>query len=492
MKNRRFLALVAVALLVATLALFLRHAPEPKPAPAARTTQPAPPLPSETLSPQLTALGSATFPVEPRERARAFGAAFQKLLAADPAAALTELRRLPPGSDRDLAIFLFLDALHRHDPERALALARELVTTREQAAIYGVFFDTFARENPVAASQRLALVPSGSGRENALRALASVWAAADTPAALAWAQSLADADRVPALESALNELALRDPLQVIDLAQRTLNGPALERTLFNALQKITAVDPAAAAGLVSLLPPGDTQTRAALAVARGLAEKNPPAALAFVATLPAGPAQILALNNVLTAWAAAAPAAAGRYIAALAPGAAQDTAAGYLAAMLAAQNPQNALAWAQALPADSARSAAFIEIASTWAQKDPAAATRWASAQPAHSGAETALAGALSYWLLRDPAAARDFVTTLPAATQPAAAASIAPQLAQRDPAATLAWAQALAAPAARDAATTAAYLRWLDNTPAAARDWLATAILAPDLKTRLSAAPAH
>ena len=33
----------------------------------------------------------------------------------------------------------------------------------------------------------------------------------------------------------------------------------------------------------------------------------------------------------------------------------------------------------------------------------------------------------------------------------PAAAASIAPQLAQRDPAATLTWAQTLAAPAASD-----------------------------------------
>jgi hypothetical protein len=78
-------------------------------------------------------------------------------------------------------------------------------------------------------------------------------------------------------------------------------------------------------------------------------------------------------------------------------------------------------------------------------------------------------------------------VTALPATTQPAAAASIAPQLAQRDPAATLAWAQALPTPAAREAATTAAYARWLDNAPAAARAWLAAANLDAGLKSKLA-----
>jgi len=122
------------------------------------------------------------------------------------------------------------------------------------------------------------------------------------------------------------------------------------------------------------------------------------------------------------------------------------------------------------------------------AQPDAPVATRWAAAQTPGRAAETALTGALSYWLLNDAKAARDFVTTLPAATQPAAAASIAPQLAQRDPVATLAWAQTLAVSAAREAATTAAYTRWHDNAPAAARAWLATANLAPELKSRLGA----
>jgi uncharacterized protein CbrC (UPF0167 family) len=112
------------------------------------------------------------------------------------------------------------------------------------------------------------------------------------------------------------------------------------------------------------------------------------------------------------------------------------------------------------------------------------AGRRGAAAAPA--AATPALTGALSYWTLADAAAARDFVASLPAATQTVAAASIAPQLAQRDPAATLAWAQTLAVPAAREAAVAAAYARWFDNAPAAARTWLDAANLPNEFKNRL------
>ena len=113
-------------------------------------------------------------------------------------------------------------------------------------------------------------------------------------------------------------------------------------------------------------------------------------------------------------------------------------------------------------------------------------ATLWASTQIVGPGAASALTGALSYWVLSDATAACDFVTTLPASTQPAAAASIAPQLAQRDPAAALAWAQTLADLAAREAAIAAAYTRWVDNAPSVARAWLDSANLPGEFKNRL------
>jgi hypothetical protein len=486
MKRRGIFALLIAAVLVAAAALLLRPSP-----PSGASSPPGSAAGSMAVvrpadpSAEHAALAAAIQLADPRARSRALGQAFQALLERDFEAALLALRVLPRGADYDTAFFLLLDALHRRDPDRALALARERVTTREQAAIYNVFFDTFARENPVTAVSRLALVPAGLARENALRALTSVWLRADAPAALAWAQQLPPVDRTPALESALRELAHIDPLQVIELAQTSLSGPALERTLFLAIQKLTLADAAAAAGLVPLLPAGDMQTRAALEVARALATKNTAAALDFIAQLPPGSASTLALNNILTSWAAAAPAAAAQYVAALLPGPAQDAAAAHLATLLV-REPANALAWAQSLSTAAAREAALVSIASAWAQTDPASATRWASTQPAGATATTALTGALSYWVLADAVAARDFVALLPAAAQTVAAASIAPQLAQRDPVATLAWAQTLAAPAAREAAVAAAYARWFDNAAAAARVWLDAAHLPIEFKNRL------
>jgi hypothetical protein len=443
------------------------------------------------LSAEHAALAAAMQLTDPRARARALGQAFRALLERDLEAALRALRALPRGADYDGALFLLLDEWHRRDPDRALTLAHELATTRESLALYNVFFDTFARENPATAVSRLARVPSGLGRENALRALASVWLRADAPAALAWARSLPPVDRAPALESALHELARTDPWQVIELAPTSLSGPALERTLLLAVQTLTHTDPAAAASLVPLLPAGETQTRAALEVVQALADKNPAAALDFVAQLPGGSGSTLALNHLLTRWAATAPAAAAQYVAALPPGPAQDAAAAHLATLLA-REPANALAWAQALPAATARAAALVSIASAWAQTDPAAAARWASTQPSGPVATTALTGALSYWVLADAGAARDFVALLPGATQPVAAAAIAPLLAQRAPVATLTWAQTLAAPAAREAAVVAAYARWFDNAPTAARTWLDAADLPGEFKKRLGSPAAR
>jgi len=486
MKRRRFFAVLMAAALVVLAVLLLR--PSGPIAPTSSSVSGADSLaallPTNLLAEQ-AALAAANQLVDPRARARAFGEAFQALLVRDVEAALIALRALPLGADYNTALFLLMDALHRRDPDRALLLARELVTTRDQAAIYNVIFDTFTRESPAMAVSRLAFVPTGPGRENALRALASVWLRVDAPAALAWAQHLPLADRAPAIESALHELTHTDPLQVIELAQTSLTGSALERTLFLAFQKLTLTDPAAAAGVVPLLPAGDTQTRAAIDVARALAAQNPASALDFIAQLPSGATSTLALNSVLTSWANAAPATAAQYVAAMPSGPGQDAAAAQLAGLLA-REPAHALAWVQSLSSANARAAAQVSLASAWAQRDPAAATRWVSTQVVGPAATPALMGALSYWALSDAAAARDFVALLPEATQIVAASAIAPQLAQRDPVSTLAWAQTLASPAAREAAVATAYARWFDNAPTLARTWLDAANLSSEFKNRL------
>lgn len=490
--TRRRLAIAAVLLALGLLAGWYFRRPQPAappPATAAATARPAPVAPGGEGE-LLRAVEAARLIVPPRQRSVEFGRRLQELLARDQSAALAYVRQLPPGADYTQGLLMVLTAIGQHDPDRALALAGELVTTREQRAIYSLLFAQLAAADPGAAVRRLAAVPAGDSRDYALRALADGWVRTDLPAALAWARQLDPADRMPAMESVLVALAADDPLQVFDLARQTLTGAAFDRTVAAALQSLIRTDPESAAKFVTALAPGEGQTQATLSVARALAARDPSAALAWSKTLPAENLQALALHNILDFWVAKDPAAAAGYVAQLASGPTQDAASEYVAHLLAAADPAGAIAWAQALAAPSARDRALVNIASTWAQTTPAAAARWADSLATADLRADALRGALSYWMQQDSQGARAFVFTLTGDTQARAAAFVAPALAQQDPVAAMTWSQTLPQAEARDAALSAAYTRWLSNAPDAARKWLAGANLPPATKARLLAPP--
>ena len=82
----------------------------------------------------------------------------------------------------------------------------------------------------------------------------------------------------------------------------------------------------------------------------------------------------------------------------------------------------------------------------------------------------------LSHWAVQELSAATTYVqaVTDPRALQ-AAAAALAPYLAQQDPQAALRWARELPQAAARDEALRAVYRHWLANDAPAAQAWAAT-----------------
>lgn len=422
----------------------------------------------------------------PAQHALEFGRSLQAWIARDPDAALAYVRQLEPGADYTQGLLMVLSAIGRSDPDRALKLAADLVKTREQRAIYSSLFAQLVAADPGSAVARLAQVPAGEAKDNALRAVADGWAHVDLPAAQAWAQKLDPVERGPAMEALLATMVETEPLHAIELAQQNLSGAAFDRTLLAGLQSLTRTDPKAAAALVSALAPGEVQSQASLSVARALAADNPTGALAWAQTLPAGDLRGKVLNNILDSWAAKDPSAAGQYVVQMPAGPEQESAAAHLAGLLAG-NPTQAIAWAQSLGDGAARSAAVVNLASAWAQRDPAAAAQWAAAlQPAEVRLE-ALNGAMSYWLLQDSAAARNYIFGLTGETLVSAAAHLAPGLAQRDPVGTMAWAQTLPTAEAREATTIAAYARWLKNAPAEARAWLTTSNLPAETKVRLT-----
>lgn len=425
----------------------------------------------------------------PALRSQEFGRILRLWIARDPEAALAYVRQLPEGNERNQGLALIISIVSLRDPDRAIALARDVASTRELQPVYSAIFAQLASQNVQEAIKRLPALPAGPGRDNALRAIADIWARADSAAALAWAQKLDPADRGPALEAILQSVAATDAARAIQLAQQSLTGQALERSLAFSLRILTPNDPQAAAAIVAKMPSGEPQLFASIDVARAYAVRDPAAGLAWINGLSDPNIQRVALNNLLDGWVSSDPVNASKYVAQMPAGPQQDAAASHLAGPLASMDVPNAIKWANSLPNASSNNAALLTIASVWSRSDPAAAAQWAVTLPAGATQTEALNGALSYWTLHDAPAAQNYVATLSGDTQAHAAAAIAPDLAQANPAATLAWVQSLPA-ATRDDALVAAYRRWLDNDATAALAWLSSAQLPPETKAKL--APSH
>lgn len=385
-----------------------------RPTSVAILTSPSPAA-SVPRSDSSQALNAALRESDPRKRSMEFGRILAEWFEKNPEDALAYVRNMPRGgAEFTEALFIVLAGLGKKDPARAVDLAREMATTREQQAIYSLLFDQIVRTDIRTALDLIERVPEGESRNNALRALAVGWADQDVLAALDWAKGLTDpAERATAIEATLIIRAKRDPQRTVDLAQQLLTGDALDRTLTEAMKNLIEQNPRAASEAVVRLPEGNVKTRATLEVVRALAAEQPATALAWIKTLPPGQLRQIALNNVLDFWSANDSRSAGEYVAQMPAGPDQDVAVTHLAKNFAATDPSNAVRWAESLPG-SARTAALVSIASGWAQKDPAAATRWAAALPVDNPARAdAINDALSYWFLQDYEAARNFLNNL-------------------------------------------------------------------------------
>ena len=97
--------------------------------------------------------------------------------------ALAYVRGMPQGAQYDEGLFMVLQSV-KGDPERAITLAREMATTREQRQVYSALFAQIAQADMKEALKALELTLTGEGRDNELRAVASAWADKDVNATL--------------------------------------------------------------------------------------------------------------------------------------------------------------------------------------------------------------------------------------------------------------------------------------------------------------------
>ncbi len=364
------------------------------------------------------ALDEALRELDPQKRGIAFGRLLALWLDEDMEGALAFVKGMPQGAQYNEGLFMVLECVLKSDPERAVTLAGEMATTGEQRHIYSALFAQIAQRDMNAALNLLELTPTGEGRDNALRAIASAWSDKDVNAALNWAQTLGDTnERNAVIETSLISLARQDPQQALTLAGQSLGGGALERVVATSLKQMIQDNPQSVSELINDLPAGELQTQVTLDVARALAAQQPETALEWLQSLPSGELRQAALNNVLDLWNRQSPADAALYVSQIPAGDDQDAAVSHLSLGYGAANPAAAMQWAETLPSDSARTTAVVNIVSGWAENDPAAATLWAqNLTPDNPARLEALRGAYTYWVLEDANAAGNFAGTLPKA----------------------------------------------------------------------------
>src|SRR2546423_12546319 len=187
------------------------------------------------------ALNDALQESDPRKRSMEFGRILAEWFERNPEDALTYVRNMPRGgAEYTEALFIVLSGLGKKDPARAVGLAREMATTREQQAIYSGLFDQVARTDIRTALRLIELVPEGESRDNALRALAAGWASQDVLAALDWAKGLSDpTQRAPAAAASLHIASERAAPRTVHLARAPSTRAGRAPTLTGATTKLS-------------------------------------------------------------------------------------------------------------------------------------------------------------------------------------------------------------------------------------------------------------
>jgi hypothetical protein len=288
-------------------------------------------------------------------------------------------------------------------------------------------------------------------------------------------------------ESALLDLARRDPARAMELALGE-NNPALRERWRNAVLKGWAAHaPDEAAGWARALPPADRR-QALVAVFAGAVE-NPEAAIRLGERLCRQiPTDAADCGQLLIA--ALTEAGAYESAACFALGGSAENGPAWLNAAYyqwAMRQPELALKAFGAISDPAARSVAFQGLASGWAEANPAAVASYAVQLPVGADRAAALSVTLSQWAMRDPLTASEWMLknlnpSLDLDEGVAAVASL-PGLVSRRPEIAIGWAENIADPSLRVTTLTAVVQLWAQREPEAARRFVLSAGAMPQLE---------
>lgn len=262
------------------------------------------------------------------------------------------------------------------------------------------------------------------------------WAYTDPEALVAYALELAPEERDEALRSgALQAFAFIDPKRALAAADGMPGqlGTMIRRA---GLMSLASDDPLGAIRLAEELPPADRE-RVLSAIATTYGRSDPDAALAWAQSLsPPSPGIVV---NVLAGLAREDPDRAIELLFETAPGDRQRTLTAFL--VNGSLDGEHTATLANRLLVEPANRPMLQHLSQLWAQRRPRDALPWLLAHseqaPAAAIAQAGLSLARS-----DPAAAVAYLDAIPSDLRPAWISSVAEGYAQADPRAAAAWIQ--------------------------------------------------
>ncbi|MEM7385197.1 MAG: hypothetical protein AAF514_09660, partial [Verrucomicrobiota bacterium] len=297
----------------------------------------------------------------------------------DPRAARAWAEDLPPGEDRNSAMERVMQHLTYTNPAEAAALISESGVTQGNLYQTAYTLANWIQKEPAAAKRWIEnLDLSTTDRTQVYKNAVHQWAAADAPAAAAFALSIEDeAGRDAALDSFVDGWGSQDPEAALEWAERELDGDLLRSTRLSLashlvsrnVEKATAVYEATRADA----PAGEV-TGHLSSLAESIGTQDPRAAASWLLEQPADLERQRAVQNLVDHWSRFDPMSASEFLGGLPAGAERDEAAEALINRINGSDPESAFHWASSIEDEDQRKNLLRRTLDRWKEKDEAAA----------------------------------------------------------------------------------------------------------------------
>jgi hypothetical protein len=220
--------------------------------------------------------------------------------AAEPDAALAWVRELPAGEQRDGALAEVAGGLAEHDPAAAIRLLEDLPPGgfRDGAALR--IAHACSTAHPEAVTALMDQAKHVFQQQDLFEAVGRGWPSRSAADALAWAQSLTNAnDRNRALSGVIAQMADTQPGEAMQVAISQPDAESRDQLVGSLAGRWAEGDLLAAADWLRQLPEGPLRQRVWEGMSREWTDQDPAgAAEAAMASLPAGETRTAALARV--------------------------------------------------------------------------------------------------------------------------------------------------------------------------------------------------